>query len=485
MGTFSFPDALLKGFTYEIPTLYAKECTSEGVITKEAVVLINGKQYTEPSFVADGESVRIQYVAKGSTGKEERITNEYVVRDGEEGKRQDNYFLCSDSEVALERNYVEYKTTKTTNKTSFINKINSRSFTLIFNYDFDTFKASGVRVTLEDETRTHSYSMDVAIGKTDCKLTYPGCVNQPTVATQFDNGVNKMRLSYNSSKGTVTDIDSNILCAVTKDDNGKPFAGFGGYVYLTISILEPDPVAGSRIMLERLSNQTLGYRAKDASRAEDTISPEIYLDYEFNRKQIIGSTFSVPKALSCDILNPIETFTVEMYSRYDDGKVKETLISKTDASVEHSVKLDKFDNYLIKYTSVDKAGNEVIATRLLYVIENQPPVLEVDYSNIKKVYTVGDSIGLPTFKISDNSDHYQVNIYVFDPHSRMYLLQNTTDGVTTSMLTNDNGTYDSDFFVNETTWKALIAGEYRFKVVAYDSCYNYSSSEYTFYAKAK
>ena len=187
-------------------------------------------------------------------------------------------------------------------------------------------------------------------------------------------------------------------------------------------------------MIERLSNQTLGYRAKDISRAEDTISPEIYLDYEFDRKQIIGSTFIVPKALSCDVLNPIETFTVEMYSRTEDGKVKDTIIEKTDAGVEHTVKLDKFDNYLIKYTSVDKAGNDVVLTRLLYVVENQPPMLDVDFSKIQKAYYFGDAVGLPTYKVSDNSGHYEVDIYVMDPHSRMYLLQTDIDGQVRSML---------------------------------------------------
>lgn len=485
VGNFSFPDALLKGFTYDIPTLYAKECTPDGVITKPASVLINGAVYNDSKYVASGDNVTIKYVAKDSKGKTDSITKDFAIRDTLNGTKQDQYFLNTDSEVEVERNYVLYSTNLNTNKTAFLNKINSRSFTLIFNYNFETFNADGVKITLEDESRTHSYTLSAAIGKTDVKLTYPGCVSPQTVATQYNNGNNKIRFTYNSAKGTVTDINSNILCRVNRDDSLKEFPGFEGYVYVSISIVNPDAIKGASIQLEKLSNQTLGYRADSIEESEDTISPEIYLAYEFDRKQVIGSKFIVPKALSCDVLSPISKFTVDMYSRTPEGKVKDYIFRNEDASVEHVIDLNTYDNFLIRYTSVDKAGNEVIATRLLYVIENQPPLLEANYSAFKKVVTVGDKLGIPTYGISDNSSHYEVNVYLIDPNSRMYLLQSDVDGVKSSKLNHDTNVYSSEFYVNDTTWKVLLPGEYRFKIVATDSCYNYASSEYVFYANAK
>lgn len=469
-----FDKVLIKGFRYTLTQPLVIEVDGDKVVSLPSTVYINGEAVTGDSFVADGETVEIKYVAEGVSGVSELAISRTVV-DTEQGKYQSRYFQAEGDMQAIDaKDYVELAFTGASS-VEFIKELYTRGFSFEFSYEkeveseedvpptkVNTANFNSMTVILTDATNRGlsvvlNFTYDIA------ENAWMLQVNGKGSKVAFATGKAAFKFTYSYENLGIMD-NSGILAAKIKEyTNGEPFNGFSQSVYFRLAF---DGVTeASSIRLTKLCNQVLGHKKSDIEYAKDDIRPVIFLNEEFQIRQQLGSEAKIPTATAYDVLGQISSLTVTVKNAAGN-----TLVS---GSATESVKLtlSEAGTYEVFYKAVDSNGKSTEISYILYVYDETAPTLTVNGS-LRSEYKIGDKISIPTYSATDNNGNYYVQVELILPNNEVRLLQYNENGVVTSLLSKDNELYNNSFKADDNTFIVEEAGEYILRFVAYDEYYN-------------
>ncbi len=466
----SFESALIKGFTYELPSAMAVE-TLNGEVKELAVkVYVNGV-LVENSFVADGAQATVAYVAEGQTGTAE-WTKTFAIVDTENGKYKSRYFYTEGNlSVADEENYLRF-TVKGDGRAEFLNALSSTSFVAQLRFDASAINFNAMRFIMTDAQNkalsvTYTFRYDAAQKSWFMQL-------KDGQTTSFFTSKDIFTFMYMSSNGKIVDASGEQIVTIKSYDNGDVFNGFSNMVYFAI---EFEGVAGdSAIGVEKLCNQMLGYGLSGFDFAKDDMKPVIELNDTFVTRQSLGAKANIPTARAFDVLSQVESVTVVV-----EGVNGETLYSGS-ALQAIDITLSKAGYYVVTYKAKDTLGNTAKITYGISVNDEVKPVLTVN-NNLKSEYKVGDKIAVPGYTVTDNDGAYFVQVMLLMPNNEMRLLIYDKSGSVTSLLDKENPVYDNDFKTDNGEFVVTDAGRYVLRIIAYDEYYNYVVEEIVFNVK--
>lgn len=472
----NFDPTFIKGFKYELPTVYVVESANGQMQEVACKISVNGELNTSGKFTATGESVTITYTAEGVSGTTV-VEKTIPVVDTEYGKYKSLYFYTeSNMDIVDEKSYLEFLFNEAC-QTQFINPLATEGFAMTMTYEEATALFGTMKVTLVD---AHNVKNAVTI-----EFIYDRYINMWAIKM---NDSDEM-IEYASSRNTllfallngnqIMDESGVGIATIKSYDNGKAFAGFSDSVYLHISF---DGVEGaSSIRLTQIGNQSMGYNKSSLDKAEDEIKPVIILDEPVMMRQKLGSVAQIPTAKAYDVLGQVQEFTVKLEMMTDDGWA---LLVSGDATNKLNYTFEKAGNYRITYFAKDTNRNSMTLPYALMVADETAPELSVKDS-IKSSYSVGAKISVPSYKVSDNDGYYTVQVTLILPNNEMRLLQYNENGeITFTLLSAKEGSlYENAFISDEDTFVALYKGKYVLRILAYDEYYNYVAEEIEFIVK--
>lgn len=195
---------------------------------------------------------------------------------------------------------------------------------------------------------------------------------------------------------------------------------------------------------------------------DDTTSPELNISIagigEINNGPIVvGSKITINiEAQDASGLQKVEAFI-------DNEKVGEDMKSPFQIVIDLSGYISKtkssktqLQDYTLKVTATDKAGNESTVEKVLNIDNNAPVISDV---SLEEGTVIGDESNSVTFKISDNDEIDKVTLYL-------------NEEVFTEIA-------DQEYIINLNTLE-LKDGENILKIVASDTAENSTSYEVTF-----
>lgn len=463
------PKVLIKGHTYSIKERAGVETVNGEVKELISSVKVNGASI-DGSFVA-GDTCSIVYSLNGTSGTTEETINLPVV-DTNLGKNQAAYFYGNFDDVSMNANDVSLSA----------NHDASARFASLLPYD-----ATNIYFEVADEDKNFS-RLEFKYSSADDEsksLTYIVTNNgedwrlalksNPTVAYEFaterNTGSETMRIRFSALSKTLSDINQERqLTTIKKWDDGRDFTGFKEGVYLDISMFGAN--ASTTLKIQTISNHDLGHRGLGDD-YRDTVSPVILFKETFINTQEIGNDAFIPLVDVFDVLNDA---TVTLSARHPNESF---ILQNVDAKTRQSFKLDSFGVYNLTYAAVDAVGRRASLPRKIVVYDNVMPELEVNW-NTREYYSLNDAVSIPSYKASDNTGAYTLDVYLILPNNDMRLLITDESGTVTSMLERENTIYNSSFKVNENTFRLEMKGKYELRYVLYDDAYNKISESRTF-----
>ena len=466
VGNPVLPRILIKGHTYTLPENQAAETVDGKSVLLGTEVYVNGALLSNRTFVAS-DTCKVKYKATGSTGTRE--TDEIVIPviDGNNSQNQAAYFYGANiSPLEEERGVV--LSTSTNASTLFAGVLPYDTLYLSFtkdnsaaNFEYLLFKFSevnnpGLSLTFKVKFSGDDASISLLSGGPEHNLAY-----------DLRDGLNVYSFSFSNVTKTLVDISHKTLTKVKVDDNGNPFNGFSGGLYLDISF---GGVSGSsKLRMLELGNQLFGTNYFDAA-------PVVLFKERMLNEQDINTESKIPAVDVYDILGEASA-TISV--RAPDGSFK---LRDLDATQKHTFVLDAFGGYNVSYRAIDNSGNEEVYTRKITVYDNVAPTLTVK-NKLKESYKINAKIKIPEYTVSDNSNSYTVNVFVILPNDEERILLKDVNGTVTSYLSKDSEIYNASFKVDDRTFKAEQYGTYRLRFVAYDDAYNKTVQEITFVVK--
>ncbi len=471
-----FTAAFVKGFKYDLPTVYVVE-TAEGKLQAvDCKISVNGELNTTGSFKASGESVVITYTAEGVSGTTV-WEKTFSVVDTERGKYKSYYFHTeSNMEIKDEKSYVEFLFDEACS-TQFINGLPRDSFTVNMSYDETKALFSNMTITLVDAYNVHR-AVTIKFFYNKEANTWAIQMNHSEDMIEYASSRNILTFSLlNGNK--VMDESGVGIATMLFYDNGKAFEGFSDTLYLHMSF---DGVEGASSMyITQIANQSMGYSKSSIDKALDEIKPIIILDEPVLMRQKLGSVAQIPTAKAYDVLGQVQEFTIKLELMTEDGAV---LLASGQATEKLSHTFDKAGNYRITYFAKDTNGKSMTIPYALIVADETAPTLTVKDS-IKSSYSLGAKINVPSYKAEDNDGYYTVQVMVRLPNDELRLLQYNENGEITFTLRDakESLLYENAFIVDEDTFAAVYEGKYVLRVLAYDEYYNCTVEEFEFIVK--
>lgn len=468
----SLPPVLLKGFTYTLPKVNALE-TQNGVKTDIAAsVSVNGVPCNDFTFTAsEGNEAVITYTAQGATGEAEPLVYVLPVVDGQDTVNQAAYFYSADGKMTATKNKDDVTLSASSDGSAiFANRLDANNFALNLTLDSEKTNYQTIVITLTDAANT-AVSVTLKLHLTKAKGEVTAELETPDERVSFIVSNNEMTLQYENGSRLISDIQNNEIGMCATDDNGEPFNGFVGGVYVTIGL---QGVKGdSAIVLTKLNNHSLGYQ--DGELSKDSYDPVINFNSSLVSKQKFGEDFVYPTFEAMDVFSEIAEATITI--KNPDGDT----VKKVNGDVYEPFKIEKYGKYKLTYYAEDTCGNSIRLTREISVSDDVTPTLEVNALK-KTKYSVGDKVKVPTYVAKDNLDELYVDVILILPNNEPRLLSRDENGKVTYYLNNEN-LYPSTFRVDENSFKAEYKGEYTIRYVAYDGQYNKTAVELKFTVK--
>lgn len=469
--TVSLPPVLLKGFTYTLPTVNAIETQNGVVCDIPASVSVNGISCEDFTFTADGQEAVITYTAQGATGEAEPLTYTIPVVDGQDTVAQEAYFYSADGKLLATKNKDDVTLSASTDgSVTFANRLDANSFVLQMTLDKEKTNYQTLAITLTDASNTAvSVTLQLHLTKQNGEIVAE--LETPDEKVNFIVSNNEVTLQYANASKRISDIQNNEIGMCETDDNGQPFNGFEGGVYLTIALKE---VKGdSALALTKINNHSLGYQ--DGELSKDNYDPIINFNSSLISKQKFGEDFVYPTFEAMDVFSEIAEATITI--KDPNGET----VKKVNADVYEPFKIDCYGKYKLTYYAEDAWGNSIRLTREISVADDVMPTLEVE--QLKKTkYSVGDKVEVPAYTAKDNLEELYVDVILILPNSEPRLLTRNENGRVTYYL-NDENLYASSFRVDENRFKTEYKGEYTIRYVAYDGQYNKTVVERKFTVK--
>ena len=466
----SFESALIKGFTYSVPSAVAVEAVGDDVEEVPYQVYVNGT-LVDSSFVADGKTAVIRYVAEGSTGTAEWERTISVV-DTENGKYKSRYFYTEGNiEITDEVDNLKLAISGDSSA-EFINALGANSLYAKLRFDEYAMNFNAMKIVLTDaQNKALSVTMNFYYNQ-ETRTWFMQLKDEDRV--EYVTSKDIFTLKYVANKGKIVDASGEEVATIKYYDNGDVFQGFSRMVYFAIGF---DGVYGNSVMyVEQLCNQVLGYNMSSIDLATDDIKPVIEFAETFEMRQKLGSKAKIPAATSFDVLSQSGDVTVTVL-----GVDGETLYSGA-ATGDIDITLNRAGYYLVTYRAKDSNGNIEKLSYGINVNDETAPVLTVD-NNLKNEYKVGAKIAIPSYSVTDNDNVWYVQVTLLMPNNELRLLEYNDNGNVTSLLSKDIQVYDNDFKTGDGGFIVQETGRYVLRIVAYDDSYNYVATEIVFYVK--
>ena len=469
----NLPAALINGFNYSFDNIKAIE-TKEGAISEIIPsILINGEPYTG-NYLASGEKAKVTYRATGiSASSDLDVDLDVIDVTSEEGGLHHSKYFVGDYD-AIEDIYLETNNVTLSGGvegySTFINPLNPNAFYVGLHLieGHTNFEMVSIRLTDTKDKDIHiTFDIDVVNG-----IIYSPYL--PELPFAISEG--KIGLDYSDESKVFLDTSQSKLGTIIKDDKGNSFLGFKGGVYLSVGL---KGVTGeSKLAVEKICNQPVGYRSK----GKDRIQPTIRYNSQFVSEQQKGAQFVYPTFEPFDVLSDIVEATITVVkpdnTSYSGGKdLKETFTIVQDGE------------YRVNYVAKDSSGNTRKINEIVAVYDDIPPVISVS-NPPKSTYSLNSSFTIPKYTVSDDSDKYTVDVILILPTNEMRILTHHVHDIDADpvdvieyALDPEKELYDPSFIVNQTTCKLQLKGTYRLRYVAYDSAYNTATLEYSFTVK--
>lgn len=469
-----FPEALIQGFTYEIPKAFVVETIDGKVVELECQVVVNG-EVVEDSFQAmaeDGsDTINICYLVVGETGSAEWEVFLPVI-DTNYGQLKSKYFYSNDGlEIVDEQNSLRIDVSKDSSA-SFINSLSAQSFNVSFSYDPANIHFTDMQFVLKD---AENASISVTIPFTFDANAWFIKLNGSDKKTVFATSQNIFTFSYNYEKRKIIDTSGIEIDALTICDDGEPFTGFSSKIYFEIAFGGVTEGKVSHIDISQICNQSMGYSMAVLEDGLDEIEPVIILDEKIITRQKLNDKAIIPTAKAFDVLGQISKFTVTV-------SLGTEVLAKGPADKPVDVLLSKAGNYKVTYSAVDSNGNPKTINYMIRVNDETAPTLTVE-NKLSKEYKVGDTVKLPNYSAVDNGENCYIQVTLIYPNNEMRLLHYSENGKVTSLLDKGSTHYENAFKVDTNSFKVLVKGNYKLRIVAYDEYYNYTVKEVEFKVK--
>ena len=468
----ALPKVMIKGFTYNIPTVGCKYPSGESILDGETSILINDEPYTASSFTVDDlNPVKITYIPHNSNADKKEVTiNVINPLDDENKLRKLNYFY-SDSGTFTSSTPVggacQFEVNDST-VINFANYISSNDLSLAMQLDENSLlNYSALEIILTDyENKDNKVTFEIYPNGKNLGLKAPGSSKLNLLSCTLNK---TFTLNYNSISKTISDSNKNSVCKIQYFDDGREFSGFSSALYFSFRLRDVNET--SKVSVVTINNQTF-----KSSITGDNVCPQILSSGNFDNALSIGSELVLSKAVAFDVLSSVKSLTLTV-TRRSDAKV---LLNNVDATVEQKVVLDKYGDYDIKYVAKD--GNNKTSTQIRTVSckENESPVLNVQFAQ-QESYALNSVFKLPSFSLSDNSNNARIDVTLYFPQGQGKLLQHGElvygNFVLTSYL--DSSKYGSGFVVDESSFKFIETGRYLLRYFAIDNYGNFTVQEYS------
>lgn len=438
----SLPAALIRGFTYELPSAKTEDET--------LLVTVNG-QACDGTYVAEGTQAVITYADSNGVVA---ATYTLPIIDTKGGDDQCAYFYNAGKEISMVENENDLTLSFAKDaQVSFINQLSSEGFALYLSFVEGATNFEKVTVKLTDAVNakvTQTFTVNVS------QLT----VSQNSQNAELAEFDETLQLRYKNSTRKLTQGNDNVLLVCDKDDSRNDFSGFSAGVYLTVGF---EGVTGnSSVKLNRVSNQALGHKN---STAFDMAEPVLALTSPLYTTQNFGETFNIPTYKAHDVLSQLKETSVKVEA--PDGTV-----------YTEAFPIEQYGKYKLTFIAKDTAGNTMKTVKMIFVNDDVVPQLQVNAME-KTTYKVGDVVAVPGYTASDNLNACNVDVILLLPNAEIRLLTHDAAGQITYCIS-DTALYNQSFINDNTSFKAEQTGTYTIRYVAYDDQYNRVTEEVTF-----
>lgn len=414
-----------------------------------ATLKVNGTP-CEGSFVAEGASVALEYTdAEGNP-----LTSCTIpVVDTQNATLRSLYFMGAEGDVTVSENRDDVAISfQSDAQVDFINMLSGESFSInmLAPEESTNYGALSVKLTDAADLRNSlTFRVDMQNG------TVSLGENSAQLPQKTD-----IRLVYSNTEKRLTDSDSNFLLTCDTADNGEAFTGFSGGIYMSLSF--QDVNGSSTLCVSRLNNQAWGHKDGDST---DYSAPMIDLTGALKTRQNMGEQFAIPGFTAYDVLGAVRNLKYEV--ELPDG----TVTSETFT-------ISQYGKYTITYSAEDGYGNKAKSKKIVYVNDDIAPQLQVSALE-KTAYTLGETVKIPTYTVSDNLGSTRVDVILFLPNYEIRLLTSDQNGEITYALT-DGYLYSDTFRNDATSFKTEQTGTYVLRFVANDDQYNRTVQELSF-----
>ena len=464
------PRILIKGHKYTLPSYQGAEVVDNKTVYLTSRVYVNEKLLENNSFIAE-ETCVIKYQLNGARGITDNSNPVTVVNAGE--PLDLNKYFSGNLNSELNKDNITLSAETGVAESLFASVLPYSNLYLKFALDKSLFHADELVFKYSDSTNANnslSFHIKVRGGNTYISI---GESSQEYLFNSFVEGENETYvIDFSTDTNTLKDVLHKEVEIVKYNDQGEPFVGFNGGVYLDISL--KNVTSHSEFKLLTISNQPLGIL--DMNPYTDFADPIILLRKEFLNEQEYMKNAYIPAVEVFDVLsNANATVSVKA----PDGTYK---LNNVDATKDNTFVLDQFGNYIVTYKGIDDEGNSVTSSRKIIVYDYQAPELKITGS-LKETYKLNDAISIPSYTVNDNLNDYTLDVILILPDNQERLLLIDRNGEITSYLIKDNMYYNSSFKVDSNTFRAEQRGRYILRYIAYDSYFNKTAMELTFEVK--
>ncbi len=222
-------------------------------------------------------------------------------------------------------------------------------------------------------------------------------------------------------------VDGMILNVVNYD-SGLPFAGFSsGKVIVSMYFI--DATIGAAYNLITLDTQGI------TSATADRFAPRIRILGTYGGVKQLGTEVVLPAAVSVDVLDPNLQFCVTVKNP-DLSVAKDVnglLLDKVDPTVEYTLRLTNYGQYLVEYYAADSAPrpNENPYSYAINALDEIAPTVEI-LSKVPTTAKVGDTLIFPEVSIKDDysaKDKIIVRKVIVTPSGTVYSITDSSNAI--------------------------------------------------------
>lgn len=329
----------------------------------------------------------------------------------------------------------------------YVNPFVANGVRAVFNVDSEKNNFSRINIFLTDVV-DESIKIKLSIFRnnpetTACALSInDGAPVYKIVGSFFGNTRNYFDLSFSMDTLYLMDRSANsVITNIGKALSGRDFSGFPSRkCYLSFSFEEVSD--DSSVKIYSLGNNAFNDVGVDYAPPMLDLTCSIVSDVHF------GSQIRIPRAVVTDAVDPCVPVTVTVTCG------ERTLYNEADISKEDLfVTADSYLPYKITYQAEDMFGRSVSRTYTVYPLDEEAPVLEVnwDLSKAKK----GSTHTLPKATVTDN---------------------NETDLAASIFVQYPNGEYR---LYTESKIKFSMSGNYLIRYFVWDESGNFAYKDFT------